>query len=126
MNLPLWRRCLLGIVRVGMACLATLFLARALADGQAVPSKAPNSPLPETVMKADRPKSRIETPAKRVLARQTDPAITPSAGDFVNPKVQPGKVRWHKDFDAACRAAKKSGKPVLLFQMMGKLDDRFC
>jgi hypothetical protein len=106
--------------------LATLFLARAFADGQAPPPKAPNPPPPETVMKADRPKARIEMPAKRVLARQTDPAITTSTRDFVNPKVEPGKVRWHKDFDAACRAAKKSGKPVLLFQMMGKLDDRFC
>ena len=48
------------------------------------------------------------------------------ATSFVNPKVEPGKVRWHRDFAAACKAAEKSGKPVLLFQMMGKLDDRFC
>lgn len=43
-----------------------------------------------------------------------------------NPKVEPGKVRWHQDLAAACAAAKKSGKPVLLFQMMGNLDERFC
>ena len=46
--------------------------------------------------------------------------------EFVNPKVEPGKVVWHASFADACEAARKSGKPVLLFQMMGKLDDRFC
>jgi len=44
----------------------------------------------------------------------------------VNPKVAPGKVRWHPDFATACAASKASGKPVLLFQMMGKLDEQFC
>ena len=43
-----------------------------------------------------------------------------------NPKVQPGLVRWHADFASACAAAKNSGKPVLLFHMMGKLDQQFC
>jgi hypothetical protein len=126
MNLPLWRWRLLGIVGVGVAGLATLFLARAVADGKAPPPKAPNPASPETVMKADRPKAMIEMPAKRILARQTDPTTVTSTSDFVNPKVEPGKVRWRKDFAAACRAAKKSCKPVLLFQMMGKLDDQFC
>lgn len=42
-----------------------------------------------------------------------------------NPKVQPGNVNWHADFDAACAAAAKSGRPVLLFQMMGNLDEAF-
>jgi hypothetical protein len=56
----------------------------------------------------------------------TDAAKAEAAKGFVNPKVQPGKVTWHKDFAAACAASAKSGKPVLLFQMMGKLDDQFC
>ena len=47
------------------------------------------------------------------------------AGD-VNPPVRAGRVRWHADFDAACTAARRSGKPVLLFQMMGRLDQKFC
>ena len=60
-------------------------------------------------------KSTSHTPpqAKRVEQR------------FVNPKVAAGKVRWHRDLQAACAAAKRSGKPVLLFQMMGRLDQRF-
>ena len=68
---------------------------------------------------------RIEKPASTILAHNT--AGVPASGkQFVNPKVQPGDVRWHASFAAACEAAKKSGKPVLLFQMMGKLDDQFC
>ena len=51
----------------------------------------------------------------------------PSAGDeFTNPRVDPGRVRWHANFAAACEASRVSGKPVLLFHMMGRLDERFC
>jgi hypothetical protein len=118
MKLPLWRRLFSGSVGIGagIALLAALFLARAIVVGQ--PPKPP--PI------RDRPKADIEMPTKRILAKQTDAAAVKTADTFVNPKVLPGKVRWHKDFDAACQAAKKSGKPVLLFQMMGRLDERFC
>jgi hypothetical protein len=51
----------------------------------------------------------------------------PQAKDeFVNPKVEPGKVRWHKSFEEARAAALKSKIPIMIFQMMGKLDDQFC
>lgn len=53
------------------------------------------------------------------------PAVAPTNA-FINPKVQPGKVRWHATLEAAQAAAGKSRKPILLFQMMGKLDDQFC
>ena len=43
-----------------------------------------------------------------------------------NPRVAPGKVRWHDDFAAACAADAKADKPVLLFQMLGRLDEQFC
>ncbi len=85
----------------------------------------------------DVPKSRIETPTKRVLADSTKEVIIerPTAGvianstaaeDAANPRVEPGKVNLHASFTEACAAAEKSGKPVLLFQMMGKLDQKFC
>src|SRR5712692_5694183 len=68
---------------------------------------------------------RIEKPTGTILAHNT--ASVPASGkEFVNPKVQPGSVHWHPSLADACAAAKKSGKPVLLFQMMGKLDDQFC
>lgn len=44
----------------------------------------------------------------------------------VNPVVTAGKVRWHADFATACLAAGRSGKPIFLFQMMGRLDQKFC
>jgi hypothetical protein len=43
-----------------------------------------------------------------------------------NPKVQPGRIRWHDDFAAACAASRRSGKPVFHFHMLGRLDQRFC
>lgn len=52
-------------------------------------------------------------------------AATDSTGGVENLKVRPGDVKWHSDFDSACKAAEKSGRPVMLFQMMGKLDERF-
>jgi len=68
---------------------------------------------------------RIEKPASTILARNSSGG-TATGKEFVNPKVQPGKVHWHPSLAVACEAAKKSGKPILLFQMMGKLDDQFC
>jgi hypothetical protein len=62
----------------------------------------------------------IEPPAKQVV-KNTSGALAST-----NPKVPPGRVSWHSTFDNACDAARKSGKPVLLFQMMGKLDQQFC
>ncbi len=44
----------------------------------------------------------------------------------VNSKVKPGDVAWHPSFGAAREASKQSGKPILLFQLLGKLDDQFC
>lgn len=64
---------------------------------------------------------KIERPVVNLAAGSSSRAATSA-----NPKVEPGKVHWHKDFAEACAASKKSGKPVLLFQMMGKLDDQFC
>lgn len=81
--------------------------------------------------RGDYTKKRIETPVESLkLARATVPSAQPAAekpGDkFDNPKVEPGKVKWHASFDDACKASEKSGKPVLLLQMMGKLDHKFC
>ena len=72
---------------------------------------------------------RIETSIERLVVAGSGTTARPGQPGktaFRNPKVEPGKVRWHKNFEAACAAARKSGKPVLLFQLMGKLDDRFC
>ena len=76
------------------------------------PAAPPRAELKET-------KRRIEGSAKEVIANLSK-TVTP------NPKVEPGKVKWHATMAEAQAAAEKSGKPVLLFQMMGKLDEQFC
>ena len=43
-----------------------------------------------------------------------------------NPTVKPGLVKWHASLADAKSAAEKSGKPVLVFHMMGQLDKQFC
>ena len=62
----------------------------------------------------------IEMAPKAVVAAATPASAT------VNPTVEPGKVKWHATLELAQSAAKKSGKSVLLFQMMGHLDKQFC
>lgn len=93
------------------------------------------------------PKSTIESPLEQTLRSSAPISWThpnfprPSAAvpsyrhqpiatslDQVgrNDQVKPGLVTWHADFTNACRASTKSGKPVLLFQMMGNLNQEFC
>jgi hypothetical protein len=76
-------------------------------------------------LRLDVGKSVVERPTEQLLAS----AATAGNGAtpvFVNPKVEPGKVKWHANFAAARAASAKSGKPVLLFQLLGQLDDQFC
>jgi hypothetical protein len=74
----------------------------------------------EALQQVVTPKRRVESPVKETVANA---APTPAAE---NPTVDTGKVKWHKTLDDAQAAAKKSNKPVLLFQMMGYLDKKFC
>jgi hypothetical protein len=62
----------------------------------------------------------IEAKPKALVA-----ASTP-VDEKTNPSVEPGKVKWHATLAIAQAAAKKSAKPILLFQMMGHLDKQFC
>jgi hypothetical protein len=72
---------------------------------------------------------RIE-PAVSKLVAGTAPTIpvspAPAVSDPSNPTVEPGKVKWHRTLADAQAAAEKSGRPVLLFHMMGQLDKQFC
>lgn len=69
-------------------------------------------------------KKVVERSTERLVGEKSGPASAKET--MANPKVEPGKVKWHKTIVDACEAAKKSGKPVLLFQMMGNLDEQFC
>ena len=73
----------------------------------------------------DVPKAAAIEPATKRLVGPGSAPVMPGEG-FVNPKVAPGRVKWHATLAEACAASGKSGKSILLFQMMGKLDDQFC
>ncbi|HIA51152.1 MAG TPA: hypothetical protein EYN91_03555 [Candidatus Melainabacteria bacterium] len=83
----------------------------------AVTAKSVSTPAKEV----STPAKEVSSPAKDVPARAHKPALKPQ-----QEKVAPGKVHWHRAIQTAMDASKQSGKPVLLFQMMGHLDDRFC
>ena len=67
-------------------------------------------------------KGAIEAPTKSLLSA---PSPVAAGNPQINPPVQPGLVRWHSDFASACQASKISGKPVLLFQMLGMLNREY-
>ncbi|MDA1263986.1 MAG: hypothetical protein O2816_02770 [Planctomycetota bacterium] len=48
------------------------------------------------------------------------------AADEVTPSATVPEIRWHGDYAAALAASAQSGKPVLLFQLLGRLDEEFC
>lgn len=137
MKRTLCPRFLSGRAGVEIACVAILLLACGFAADK-TPPNAPREPLPKEKVNAapqvppdaanyaDLSKLVLESPTKNLLAGRTVPSPAAPGSAFVNPKVEPGKVHWHKTFADACRGAQQSRKPVLLFQMMGNLDERFC
>ena len=59
-------------------------------------------------------KFRVEEPVKTGL------------GLPVFEDLGPSTVAWHADLAAARTAAAESGRPILLFQLLGRLDEEFC
>ena len=80
---------------------------------------------PDGAVAVDRPKQGVETPTKRVVQAVSPTTAKPQAAKSGNLRVRPGKVRWAGDYAEALAASKKSGKPVLLFQLLGELDREF-
>lgn len=68
---------------------------------------------------------RGENPSSAQPAPQLRPELLAQIGSD-NSAVEPGRVAWHPSFEAARAVSKASGKPVLLFHMMGRLDKQFC
>src|SRR5262245_10492547 len=77
----------------------------------------------------------LDVSKNKVVERQTSNVVAASAAlqkalaaetaEAKNPTVEPGKVKWHKSLADAEAAAEKSGRPVLVFHMMGQLDKQF-
>ena len=119
--------CLSGFL--GLACAAGLVMKQAVAQENTAHAASIGPPTREVGQRlsvlADFAKTvTIEPPALGVVQHQSAAAAPGKA--FVNARVAPGNVHWHATLADACRAAGKSGKPVLLFHMMGKLDEKFC
>lgn len=82
-------------------------------------------------------KMAIERPLKKAISDLSAPVggaiselrtstLSPAAVSPHGKQVQPGLVNWESNFKTACLKAKTSAKPVLHFQMMGRLDEEFC
>jgi hypothetical protein len=82
-------------------------------------------------------KGRIERPLERSLGADfgahrisLPPPPSTASGFSLEPRagktVQAGLVNWEDNFVAAVAKAGRTNRPVLLFQMMGKLNDEFC
>jgi hypothetical protein len=71
---------------------------------------------------------KLDVSKELVIEKPTKALATARAAttDTNNPTVEPGKVKWHKTVADARAAAEKSGRPVLVFHMMGQLDKQFC
>ena len=85
------------------------------------PQSAAETSVPQRIFDGSKT-TVIERPATEVLEKHSGPI----ANGTSNPTVAPGLVRWHPSFAAACKAAEQSGKSVLLFQLLGRLDQEFC
>ena len=79
-------------------------------------------------------KAAIEMPVKNLVSLQSKALESETietgrkdAREGVEGKtVLPGKVNWHKSLSQALDRSRTSGKPVLLFYMLGSLDKEFC
>jgi hypothetical protein len=119
---PMQKRVFITVLGVSLWLLSPL--APSFGDEKAVAATATGSPAGSGKPKLDRGKGTIELPAKSVITAAGGSSV--AAPIHTRPPVPPGLVKWHGTFDAACTAAKTSGKPVLLFHMMGRLDEEFC
>ena len=77
-------------------------------------------------VQADFRKATLELPTARILKSTDSPKAISASPSAAERSCSPGLVRWHSTYKEALQAAQQSGKPVLLFQLMGRLDQEFC
>ena len=75
---------------------------------------------------ADSRKFRVEGPIKTLMIPPLARSTTTTAAAAPQAGLDAPRVAWHANPDAAKAAAAESKKPILLFQLLGKLDDEFC
>lgn len=73
-------------------------------------------------------KMAIETPLKRIISKESF-AVPQQSSDLKASQdraVQAGLVAWSASVESAYSRSRVTGKPVLVFQLMGRLDEEFC
>lgn len=72
--------------------------------------------------------SLVAVSAAIIAMAGNGPAPSPGSKDAkpASPIVELAGATWHGSFDQALLVAKSEGKPVLHFQMFGRLDDAYC
>jgi hypothetical protein len=120
------RKCWWRFLGLSAVLFAPLIVVQAVRSEKTMPHHYPFRTNPKV---PEKPSDAVAIASPNREETRTGTVRTDSAtatADTENPKVEPGAVKWHDSLAAACAAAKKSGKPVLLFQMLGRLDQRFC
>ena len=77
----------------------------------------------------DAKKTRVELPIKEAVRdRRKEELELPLKVKFGStPSLVPVRtLLWQPSFEKAVDAATASGKPVLLFQLLGRFDEEFC
>ena len=75
-------------------------------------------------MVSDRSKAVLELDLKNAIKRSY--GLGPGELPALPAAYRAGHVAWHPSYDDALAAAEQSGKPVLLFQLLGRLDEALC
>jgi hypothetical protein len=73
----------------------------------------------------DPPPQRLDV-GKSLIEAPVESAVRSRTLDPLELKARPGLVRWHAGLVDALAAAKVSRRPVLVFQLLGNLDQEFC
>ena len=68
----------------------------------------------------------LDDGAKRLAEGPLNAAVAKPAHAPAIVAARPGALAWHAEFDGARAASAASGRPVLLFQLLGRLDTEHC
>lgn len=72
-----------------------------------------------TVPKKSHKRSAFKATVRHMISLDESKILSPKG-------AKPGLVNWHGTMKSSMKAAKSSGKPIFVFQLMGDLDDEFC
>lgn len=71
------------------------------------------------------PLPKVKTPPQKRDSNSQKPKEMKEPTVDTNPLVRPGLISWHPNIPRATEASHRSGKPVLIFYLLGQLDREF-